>query len=122
MKKISTKKPKAVKAAATLEASGSQAAPPAPAKKPAPQPTRTVIEAKIDIGFGNTLYIRGEGPGLSWDKGLVMDCIADNQWVITISDAVAPIIFKFLVNDLTWCVGNDFIVEPGASFTTEPLF
>ena len=93
-----------------------------PSKKPAAQPTRTTIEAKIDVGFGNALYIRGEGPGLSWDRGLVMDCVADAQWVVTISDAVGPIVFKFLVNDITWCVGTDYSVEPGASITLEPTF
>jgi hypothetical protein len=29
----------------------------------------TTIEAKIDVGFGNNLFVRGEGPGLSWEKG-----------------------------------------------------
>jgi hypothetical protein len=95
---------------------------PAPAKKPAAQTTRTTIEARIDVGFGNALYIRGEGPGLSWDKGLVMDCVADAQWIVTISDAVGPIVFKFLVNDVTWCVGTDYSVESGASITLEPTF
>jgi hypothetical protein len=95
---------------------------PVPVKKPAAQNTRTKITAKIDVGFGNALYIRGEGPGLSWDTGLVMDCAADAQWTVTISDAVAPVVFKFLVNDITWCVGTDYSVEPGASITLEPTF
>jgi hypothetical protein len=95
---------------------------PVPVKKPAAQNTRTKIAANIDVGFGNALYIRGEGPGLSWDKGLVMDCAADAEWAVTISDAVAPVVFKFLVNDITWCVGTDYSVEPGASITLEPTF
>jgi hypothetical protein len=66
--------------------------------------------------------VRGDGPGLSWDKGLVMDCAADDKWTITISDAVMPIIFKLLLNDLTWCIGNDYTVEPGGSITIEPTF
>ena len=28
------------------------------------------IEAKIDVGFGNALYMRGEGLGLSWTQGV----------------------------------------------------
>jgi hypothetical protein len=96
--------------------------PQAPAKKPATQTTRTAIAANIDVGFGNALYIRGEGPGLSWDKGLVMDCATDSKWTVTISDAVGPIVFKFLVNDITWCVGTDYSVEPGANITLEPTF
>jgi hypothetical protein len=122
MKKIVIKNSKTAKAAAAPEAGVAKPVRRAPAKKPAGQTTRTTIAAKIDVGFGNALYIRGEGPGLSWDKGLVMDCVSDDQWIVTISDAVAPIVFKFLVNDLTWCGGNDFTVEPGASFTVEPTF
>jgi hypothetical protein len=51
-----------------------------------------------------------------------MDCVADDQWIITISDALAPIVFKFLLEDETWCAGNDYSVEPGGSITIEPTF
>ena len=122
MKKTATKSSKIAKIAAAPEAGAAKPAVTAPAKRPATQTTRTTIAAKIDVGFGNALYIRGEGPGLSWDKGLVMDCISDDQWIVTISDAVAPIVFKFLLNDVTWCAGNDFMVAPGDSFMIEPTF
>ena len=127
MKKISTKKTKTVKAAAAPEtAAATEAAvvkpvQSAPAEKPAVQATRTTIVAKIDVGFGNALYIRGEGPGLSWKKGLAMDCVADDQWTVAIRDALAPIIFKLLLNDITWC-DTDYSVEPGGSITIEPTF
>jgi hypothetical protein len=144
MKKITIQKAKTVKAVATPKAAAAPVPAPAPVttpvaapaiaaafvkpaevapvKKPAVRTTRTSIVAKIDIGFGNALYIRGEGPGLSWDKGLVMDCVADSEWTATISDALSPIVFKFLVNDITWCAGNDYSVEPGGSITIEPTF
>src|SRR4030095_613806 len=35
----------------------------------------TILEAKIDVGYGNTLFIRGEGPGLSWAQGTPMTCM-----------------------------------------------
>ena len=119
MKKATTKTTKTAKSAA--KTSGG-AAIRAPAKKPAVKTTRTTIAAQIDVGFGNALYIRGEGPGLSWDKGIMMDCVADDKWIITVSDATRPILFKFLLNDITWSVGNDYVVEPGASLTTVPVF
>jgi hypothetical protein len=115
MKKATTKNTKTAKTAA-------KSAPKAPAKKPAVKTTRTTIAAQIDVGFGNALYLRGEGPGLSWDKGIMMDCVADDKWIVTISDATRPIVFKFLLNDMTWSVGNDYVVEPGASLTTVPVF
>ncbi len=97
-------------------------APKTPAKKPAPKATSTSVVALIDVGFGNTLYIRGEGPGLSWDRGLPMECSAEDRWTITVSDASVPVIFKLLLNDITWCSGSDFVVEPGASITVTPSF
>jgi hypothetical protein len=127
MKKITTKKTKTVKAAAAPETAAANEAAvvkpvqTAPAEKPAVQTTRTTIVAKIDVGFGNALYIRGKGPGLSWEKGLAMDCVADDQWTVAISDALAPIMFKLLLNDITWC-GTDYSVEPGGSITIEPTF
>ena len=94
----------------------------APVKKPAVKTTSTRITANVDVGFGNTLYIRGEGPGLSWDRGLAMDCVADDEWTITISDASVPVVFKFVLNDTTWSMGNDFVVEPGGSVAIAPTF
>ena len=125
MKKTSARITKAAKAAGQAAAPGRPAPKPVhivPAKKPAAKPTLTTITAQIDIGFGNTLYLRGEGAGLSWDKGLVMDCLADDKWVISLSDAATPVIFKFLLNDLTWCAGSDYVVTPGESVTLVPSF
>jgi hypothetical protein len=82
----------------------------------------TVITAKIDIGFGNRLFLRGEGPGLSWEKGAALDCVADDRWVFSVKGAAQPIAFKFLLNDESWSVGDDFVVEPGASLAVTPLF
>jgi hypothetical protein len=38
----------------------------------------TVIEARFDAGFGNGLFVRGEGAGLSWEKGEPMICLDRN--------------------------------------------
>ena len=97
----------------------------APAKKkPAAksEPPATFISAQIDVGFGNHLTIRGSGPGLSWDKGLVMDNVGHNLWTVALSKATKPVTFKLLVNDLTWNTGADFVLAPGQSITTLPTF
>ncbi len=116
MKKTASKGAKPAKAAAPKPARK------APLKKPAASATSTKITANIDVGFGNTLYLRGEGPGLNWDRGLAMDCVADDEWTITLSDATVPIVFKFVLNDTTWSLGNDFTVEPGGSVAITPAF
>lgn len=83
---------------------------------------QTTISAVIDVGFGNALFIRGEGPGLSWEKGRPLECVADDRWSITVGELSKPISFKFLLNDQTWCAGTDYVVEPGRSVTLEPVF
>ena len=99
----------------------------APAEAPVvkttpPIPVLTTITALIDIGFGNTLWLRGDGPGLSWEKGVVMDCVSDDKWSITLADAGAPVVFKFLVNDLSWSAGDDYVVSPGGTIVLKPTF
>jgi hypothetical protein len=95
----------------------------APAVRPvAAKKVATTITAQIDIGFGNLLYIRGEGPGLSWDQGLPMMCVADNQWQVVLAESARPIVFKFLVNDLSWSAGEDYTAEPGSKVTLVPTF
>jgi len=97
----------------------------APAKqKPAvtSEPPATFISAKIDIGFGNHLYLRGEGPGLSWDHGLAMDCVGNALWTSAVKNATTPVVFKVLVNDLSWSEGPDYTVQPGQSITITPTF
>jgi len=97
--------------------------PPPPVKEDVPTtPSGTKITAQIDVGFGNTLYLRGDGPGLSWEKGIVLDCVADDKWSITFLDAVEPVVFKFLINDQTWSLGDDFVAAPGADLTVSPTF
>jgi len=114
-KAASSAKPKVAKAPKSLPVS-----PASVAKTPAG--ALTTITAQIDIGFGNTLYVRGDGPGLSWEKGVVMDCVVDDKWSISLSGVGAPVVFKFLVNDLTWSAGDDYVVNPGSELAVVPTF
>ena len=88
----------------------------------APKPLVTTINARIDVGFGNSLYLRGEGAGLSWDKGRLMTCVGADQWQITLPESSRPVLFKFLINDLTWSLGADSVVAPGTTSTFTPEF
>lgn len=98
------------------------------AKAPSPKPkakgvaVTTTIVAAVDVGFGNSLILRGEGPGLSWDTGTAMECVADDRWSITLPESSQPIICKFLINDTTWSVGEDYTVLPGSSVVLSPVF
>ena len=94
----------------------------APAVKAAAKPSATVITALVDIGFGNTLYIRGEGAGLSWEAGIALDCAADDKWTITLPHTGKAIVYKFLLNDLSWSVGADYVTDAGTKVTLVPTF
>ena len=94
-----------------------------PAVKPvASKPVLTTISARIDVGFGNALFIRGEGPGLSWEKGLPMECVENDLWRIVLAESARAYTFKLLINDLTWSVGPDFSAACGTSVTLTPEF
>ena len=109
-----------VKGPKTVKVSAKKSA--APAKKKTGEPPVTFISAQIDIGFGNHLYLRGEGPGLNWDHGIAMDCTGANLWTASVKHATTLVTFKLLVNDVTWSTGNDFVVAPGQSITVTPSF
>lgn len=122
-----TKKTKSTKALTPATKSTKPARKPAAkaapvVKKTEPKPVITTISAQIDVGFGNLLYIRGEGPGLSWEKGVPMNCVASNHWTLAVAESARPVVFKFLLNDETWCAGDDLIVEPGATMAYTPEF
>ena len=84
-------------------------------------PRATTIEAKIDVGFGNTLYLRGQGPGLSWDRGVPCECVDRNTWRWTAPRA-EKLTFKLLLNDSVWARGADLVIRPGEKVEVVPAF
>jgi len=85
----------------------------------------TVIVAKYDAGFGNNLYIRGEGAGLSWDAGALMKNVENDVWVWTTNEMTEGVIsFKFLLNDNTetWSAGDNLSASAGETTTITPSF
>lgn len=92
-----------------------------PKAKPAAAVTTTIVAA-IDVGFGNHLVLRGEGPGLSWETGVPMECVGDDRWSITLPESAQPIVCKFLRNDVDWCTGEDYTILPGSSVVLSPKF
>lgn len=95
---------------------------PAEPKAVAAAPVQTKIVARIDVGFGNALYVRGDGPGLSWSQGVPMRCVASDEWELALGESARPISFKVLINDATWCSGPDSVVASGSTVTITPDF
>jgi hypothetical protein len=81
----------------------------------------TTIEVKIDVGFGNALYLRGQGSGLTWDHGVPLACVDGGTWRWS-QTVASPITFKVLLNDQVWSAGNDLVVKPGQKLEVSPRF
>lgn len=112
-----SKTPKVVSAAPAVKPAKSS-----PQAKAKPSAVTTTIVAAIDVGFGNHLTLRGDGPGLSWEAGVPLECLSDDRWSITLPETTQPIICKFLLNDTTWSAGEDYTILPGSSVVLSPIF
>lgn len=74
---------------------------------------QTQVIAKFDCGLGNSLYIRGEGAGLSWDMGKQLANISANEWVWQSFAPFETCEFKLLLNDLHFEVGSNHSLKCG---------
>ncbi len=94
----------------------------APAPTAIPTATAPItIEAKIDVGFGNRLFLRGQGAGLSWDRGTPLECVDSQTWRLTVP-AKDKLQFKLLINDSVWAKGEDMVITPGKRVELVPAF
>jgi hypothetical protein len=109
-KKVSPKKVPTKKAAAPK------------AKSPSTKVVKTSIVARVDVGFGNQLYVRGSGAGLSWDKGLPLDNVSSYEWAFASTQAKSDVTFKFLINDEIWAEGENITAAKGGSSISSPVF
>jgi hypothetical protein len=74
--------------------------------------TRLIVTAYI--GIGNRLHIRGDGPGLSWDKGVPLQFVSIGKWRWETNEASGPVTYKLFKNDDLECsaVGTQ-VLDPG---------
>ncbi len=73
---------------------------------PAPKPLHHIV-ALANVGWGNSVYIRGEGGNLSWDMGAPLYCVGDDRWVYAYPADSPPKAFKFTLNDTHWALGEN---------------
>lgn len=122
-------KPAAKTTATTVVASKApapKAAAPAPKAPASPKATTaasvTTIVAKVDVGFGNVLCLRGTGPGLSWDKGVEMTNTGSDEWTWSTNKATKTFLAKVLINDVTWSGDPDSTIVPGTKTVLQATF
>ena len=112
VKKVAAKKAPAKKAAAKKAT---------PAKSPK-KASKTTIIANVDVGFGNSLFIRGEGAGLSWSKGTPLENVSPYEWAFSSTKAKGEVTFKLLINDEIWSEGENLTVPTGGTSVSSPSF
>ena len=64
-----------------------------------PKKADAVITVNALIGIGNKPYLRGDGAGLSPDKGVQMDYLEIGKWRYVLPDFDGQLHFKILKND-----------------------
>ncbi len=123
-KKAAVKAPvkKAAAKKVAVKTPAKKAAKKAVAKKAAPRKAMTTVIAEIDAGFGNGVFLRGSGAGLSWDKGTLMENVSPTEWVWRSEALTAPLEFKLLLNDDSWSAGPNGEVAPGGTIVVSPRF
>jgi len=82
----------------------------------------SVVKVKYDTGFNNQLYIRGEGAGLSWEKGLAMTNSGSTDWMWETKDKFSNCSFKVLINDETFENGENHNLQYGSNTQVIPNF
>jgi hypothetical protein len=83
--------------------------------------TRLLVTAYI--GIGNRLFIRGDGPGLNWDKGVPLQFVSIGKWRWETSEAAAPIKFRLYKNDEIECKNlAESVLEPARQHELSAAF
>jgi hypothetical protein len=118
--KTAAKKAAVKKAPAAKKTAVARKAPARKAAAKAPAVTRVI--ARIDAGFGNSVFIRGGAAGLSWDAGTLMENTGSDEWVWQSTAVASELEFKVLLNDEVWSSGPNGVVFPGATVVLEPVF
>ncbi len=74
----------------------------------------TRLLATAYIGIGNRLFIRGDGPGLSWERGVPLQFISIGKWRWETAEAGGPIRFRLYKNDELECSAlGEQVMDPG---------
>ncbi len=91
-----------------------------PKKKAGGKATRVTI--RYNVGFSNNLFIRGKGPGLSWDHGTMLKNVGPDEWVWETDTPFDDAEFKVLINDKQYEAGDNHHVHNGSWVQISPKF
>ena len=82
----------------------------------------TSIVANVMIGIGNKPYLRGEGPGLSWEEGVPMNFIEIGKWAWSPTRKNASLTVQLYRNDNDPDKTGKIEVKAGEKVEITPTF
>lgn len=83
---------------------------------------KTLLRIKYDAGFPNSLYIRGKGGELSWEKGIPLKNVKADEWVWETTNLSNECEYKIVLNDKVFEVGDNHRLRAGANAQITPRF
>ena len=82
----------------------------------------TTVVANVMIGIGNKPFLRGDGPGLSWDEGVSMNFMEIGKWAWSPPRKNASLTVQVYRNDQDPDKGGKVEVRPGKKIEITPDF
>lgn len=103
------------------------------AQRPFPAPLRSItpvprckpaaiLEARAELGPGHSLFVRGQGAGLSWGKGTPLLQVDSATWIWANDHLEETVIFQLLLDDQIWAKGEKQVLQAGGRIETTPDF
>lgn len=108
------------KNASTKQSETNTATPNSSQKKSKGKLTRVVIHC--DVGFNNSIFIRGNGANLSWDKGIMLKNTRPDEWVWETDQSFNSCEFKVLINDTQYEQGDNHMLTSENCLEYTPRF
>ncbi len=81
---------------------------------------KTSVIVNFEAG-SNKLYIRGTGPGMSWEKGIELSAL-NGKYILDFQEYPNDFEFKILLNDHQWSAGKNFKFQNGKAIEISPVF
>ena len=78
--------------------------------------------AKVMIGIGNKPYVRGQGPGLSWEEGVPMNFIEIGKWAWSPPQKNVSVTIQIYRNDEDPDNTGKHEIKAGEKFELTPDF
>ncbi len=76
----------------------------------------------LHLSIGNIPYVRGEGAGLSWEKGAEMQFLEIGKWEWRATEVGETVVTKIFLNDNLSSFGEDIEIEAGEQVEIFPEF